>query len=111
MQTTGKKVITRVLGLTYAPCMDTYTNMSGITNKSLPQDLSVLNSKVSSLTRTGIATCDCIPDKSHAHSPDRALISRLALNGLVNTNSDTVIAEGKQDSAIPYVTARAPSQR
>ena len=25
MQTTGKKVITRVLGLTYAPCMDTYT--------------------------------------------------------------------------------------
>ena len=26
MQTTGKKVITRVLGLTYAPCMDTYTN-------------------------------------------------------------------------------------
>ena len=27
MQTTGKKVITRVLGLTYAPCMDTYTNM------------------------------------------------------------------------------------
>ena len=26
MKTTGKKVITRVLGLTYAPCMDTYTN-------------------------------------------------------------------------------------
>ena len=26
MQTTEKKVITRVLGLTYAPCMDTYTN-------------------------------------------------------------------------------------
>ena len=26
MQTTRKKVITRVLGLTYAPCMDTYTN-------------------------------------------------------------------------------------
>ena len=26
MQTTGKKVITRVLGLTYAPCMGTYTN-------------------------------------------------------------------------------------
>ena len=26
MQTTGKKVITRVLGLTHAPCMDTYTN-------------------------------------------------------------------------------------
>ena len=28
MQTTGKKVITRVLGLTYEPCMDTYTNNS-----------------------------------------------------------------------------------
>ena len=26
MKTTGKKVITRVLGLTYAPCMDTYTS-------------------------------------------------------------------------------------
>ena len=26
LQTTRKKVITRVLGLTYAPCMDTYTN-------------------------------------------------------------------------------------
>ena len=27
MQTTRKKVITPVLGLTYAPCMDTYTNI------------------------------------------------------------------------------------
>ena len=27
MQTTGKKVITRI-GLTYAPCMDTYTNIA-----------------------------------------------------------------------------------
>ena len=26
MKTSGKKVITPVLGLTYAPCMDTYTN-------------------------------------------------------------------------------------
>ena len=26
MKASGKKVITPVLGLTYAPCMDTYTN-------------------------------------------------------------------------------------
>ena len=29
MQTTRKKVITRVLGLTYALCIDTYTNTGG----------------------------------------------------------------------------------
>ena len=43
MQTTGKKAITRVLGLTYAPCMDTYTNKpESITWKGtgLAQDVS-----------------------------------------------------------------------